>query len=517
VVGGLFGVSMLGMAAMSLGGNQGSKKAEVDAKRREYLRYLSQARRQARKAADQQRAALLWRHPPPSTLWSVPAAGRMWERRPGDNDFGEVRVATGGQKLAITIAPPQTRPIEDLEPLTAIALRRFVHAHSAVPDLPLAIQLRAFSRVVLRGDRADVLGLVRSMLCQLATFHSPDDAVVAVVAAPELAAEWDWVKWLPHAQSTRAADAVGPMRLVSTSLDDLGALLPPDLSDRPRFGADERAATPHILLVIDGGHLPPGNHIVPPDGLHGVTLLDLPSRWDELEDSTRLRANRATGWPVAAWFSRLRPDPLKRLHLDLGSSGKELSGRARTSVPSPTTVQRARVDSAVRTLADDVSSDLSRSWSQAVREASLSRHDDLNDGLDRALGATELGAARIPAWAGLVRVLQWLLLLAALAGAAWLGAMFATRYLTFEMPATPEVGGYPLPLLLLVGGVVLGILFALFCRLLVRATARRRARAADRRLRAAIAEVADELVVKPVQDVLAGYDTARRGIDQALQ
>ena len=95
--------------------------------------------------------------------------------------------------------------------------------------------------------------------------------------------------------------------------------------------------------------------------------------------------------------------------------------------------------------------------------------------------------------------------------------MFATRYLTFEMPATPEVGGYPLPLLLLVGGVVLGILFALFCRLLVRATARRRARAADRRLRAAIAEVADELVVKPVQDVLAGYDTARRGIDQALQ
>ena len=169
------------------------------------------------------------------------------------------------------------------------------------------------------------------------------------------------------------------------------------------------------------------------------------------------------------------------------------------------------------TLADDVSSDLSRSWSQAVREASLSRHDDLNDGLDRALGATELGAARIPVWAGFVRVLQWLLLLAALGGAAWLGAMFATRYLTFEMPATPEIAGYPLPLLVLVGGVVLGILFALFCRLLVRATARRRARAADRRLRAAIAEVADELVVKPVQDVLAGYDTARRGIDQALQ
>jgi GTP-binding protein EngB required for normal cell division len=235
-----------------------------------------------------------------------------------------------------------------------------------------------------------------------------------------------------------------------------------------------------------------------------------------VHDSTRLRANRATGWPVVSWVSRLRPDPLKRLHLDLGSSGKELAGRARTSVPQPTNVQRARVDTAVRALADDVSGDLSRSWAHAVREASLSRHDDLGDRLDRALGETDLGASRIPVWAGLVRALQWLLLLAALGGAGWLGAVFATRYLTYEMPETPDVAGYPLPLVALVGGVVLGILFALFCRALVRATARRRSRAAERRLRSAISDVADELVVTPVRDVLAAYDTTRKGIDQAL-
>jgi hypothetical protein len=168
-------------------------------------------------------------------------------------------------------------------------------------------------------------------------------------------------------------------------------------------------------------------------------------------------------------------------------------------------------------VADDVANDLSRSWAHAVRDASLSRHVDLNDGLDRALGDTDLGASRIPVWAGLVRVLQWLLLLGVLGGAAWLGAVFATRYLTFEMPDTPDLAGYPLPLLVVVGGVVLGIGFALFCRILVKATARRRARNADRRLRAAIAGGADEMVVKPVQEVLAGYATARKGIDQALQ
>ena len=133
--------------------------------------------------------------------------------------------------------------------------------------------------------------------------------------------------------------------------------------------------------------------------------------------------------------------------------------------------------SAVRAVADDVGKDLSRPWAHAVREASLSRHVDLNDRLDRALGDTDLGQARIPVWAGLVRVLQWLLLLAAIGGAGVAGGGVRDPLPHLRDAATPDVAGYPLPLLMLVGGIVLGILFALFCRLLVRVTARRRARA----------------------------------------
>ena len=127
------------------------------------------------------------------------------------------------------------------------------------------------------------------MICSAAAFQSPDDLEIAVLASEQNLAQWDWMKWLPHSLSTEQTDAVGPMRMVSTSLDDLATLLPPDLSERPRFGADERPATPHLLFVVDGGLLPPGNHVVPPDGLHGVTVLDLPSRWDELDDASCLR------------------------------------------------------------------------------------------------------------------------------------------------------------------------------------------------------------------------------------
>ena len=234
-------------------------------------------------------------------------------------------------------------------------------------------------------------------------------------------------------------------------------------------------------------------------------------------DSTRLRANRATGWPVTSWFSRLKPDPLKRLHLDLGAAGKQLTGQSRTSVPQASGVQRARVDTEVRALADQVGDGMAPAWASAVRTASVSRLPDLGDRLDRAVGTTDLGAARIPVWAGLVRVLQYVLIVTALVGAGWLALLALGSYARLPEPPTPEVGAFPLPTLLLLGGVLLGVLLALVCRWLVALTARNRARAADKRLRDAISEVSAELVVAPIEAELASYTEVRDGLSAALR
>ena len=243
----------------------------------------------------------------------------------------------------------------------------------------------------------------------------------------------------------------------------------------------------------------------------------VPTVVDAVERSTRLRAGRATGWPVTSWLSRLRPDPLKRLHLDLGAAGKQLSGRSRTSLPQTGQIERARVDTEVRALADDVSAGLAKPWVDAVRRASMSRLPDLGDRLDGALASTDLGVERIPVWAGAVRLVQWLLITAALLGAAWLGALAVMGYLQVPQPATPRVWELPLPSLLLLGGVVVGVLLGLVCKLLVSLTARRRARAADRRLRAAVVAVSHELVVAPVEAELAAYTTVHNGLAKALR
>jgi GTP-binding protein EngB required for normal cell division len=236
---------------------------------------------------------------------------------------------------------------------------------------------------------------------------------------------------------------------------------------------------------------------------------------DAVRRATAVRARRATGWPVTAWVSRLRPDPLKRLHLDLGRSGRDLVAQARSSLPQADPVQRTRVEAEVRAVADHVSEGMTRPWASAVRRASMSRLPDLEDRIDRAVSGTDLGVTGLPLWCRAVRLLQWVLLLAAVVGAVWLGALAVTGYLRMPEPTTPSWRGFPVPTELLVGGVVLGVLLALASRVLIRVGSAARARKADRRLRAAVREVTQELVVAPMDGELVEYRRALAGLRQA--
>ncbi len=236
---------------------------------------------------------------------------------------------------------------------------------------------------------------------------------------------------------------------------------------------------------------------------------------DAVRRATALRARRATGFPLTAWLSRFRPDPLRRLHLDRGTSGKDLVDAARSSVPTTDQVQQARVETSVRDLCDDVSNGLAPPWSRSVRRASTSRFADLGDRLDRVLTTTDLGVSGTPLWCRGVRALQWVLFLTALAGGLWLGVLAGTAYLQMPTPGTPDYRGFPVPSLMLVLGVAAGISLALLSRALISVGSTSRARRADKRLRAGVAEVAQELVVEPVAGELAAYRTTWEGLRRA--
>jgi len=336
---GLFLFATIGFIIVQIDRQRKQRAQLVTGSRTEYLRYLSGVRKVARDAADRQRKALTWHHPDPASLPALAEErSRIWERSSTDPRFLQVRYGLCAQPLALELVPPESAPIDNVDPAAASALHRLLVVHRVQPDLPASIDVRAFDRVEICGAEEQARALARAVICSAAAFQSPENLVIAVLSSDEHLAHWDWIKWLPHALSQERTDAVGPMRMATSSLDDLAELLPQDLTDRPRFGVDERPRLPHLLLVTDGVDLPPGNHVVPPDGLHGVTILDLPSRWTDLEDATRLRlqldgpADAEGRVPMQAL--RVREEPINAQADQCDPATAEAFARRLTPLPS---------------------------------------------------------------------------------------------------------------------------------------------------------------------------------------
>ncbi|MEJ3746500.1 type VII secretion protein EccCa [Actinomycetes bacterium KLBMP 9797] len=274
---GLFGGAMIVMLVVALITGGGPSRQQMGLARRGYLRHLSQQRLRVLRAAAAQRKALAYLHPDPDSLWSLAVSYRLWERRRDDPDFTVVRIGTGPQEPTTTLVPPDTQPLERLEPLSALALRRFLTTYKTIPDQPIAVPLTGFGRIYLPGHRGRSVAMVRALLIQLATFHAPDDLRIAVCAGERERADWEWLKWLPHALHPEKNDALGSLRLVASAVTAIEAMLDDLLSHRPRFDPESptRASGPHVVVVLDSGTIAGADHLMTGSGVEGVTILDL--------------------------------------------------------------------------------------------------------------------------------------------------------------------------------------------------------------------------------------------------
>jgi GTP-binding protein EngB required for normal cell division len=240
---------------------------------------------------------------------------------------------------------------------------------------------------------------------------------------------------------------------------------------------------------------------------------------EAVEASWRYRSLIATDWPVASWFRRLRPDPLRRLHLTGGPSGGDgrSSNANRTSIRAWQSVPAARVDSALRAVADDSVQQLPRGWQQAIQRAARSHEAELPDRLDQAIGAADLGFDRRPAWWKVVQVIQYVLFAALVVGLVWLGVNVVLHtFLDLPKLPTPMLGRIGLPTLLAVGGFVLGLVVAALCRIAARAQAKAKRALTARTLRQIIAEITRRAIVGPVNAELQRHNRARAGLSKLL-
>jgi hypothetical protein len=377
------------------------------------------------------------------------------------------------------------------------------YADAAVHDRylkPLARHGEVMVAVLNQVDRldpADVPGAVADVRRLLAA-----DGLSDVPVLPTSADTKEGLDRLRDVLTGAVSAHRAALRRVSADLDTIGADLAAVVGGESRGDADGGAQRALVAALGAAAGIPAVGAAVQRAAVH--------------------RAVASTGFPFTRWLRRLRADPLRRLHLDRARTAA-VTGAAqpdaddpgavqRTSLPATGAVERSRVELALRRLADDAAAGLPDPWPETVRDAARSRAVDLTDALDRAVATTDLGLTRRPLWWRAVGGLQALLAVAVVAGALWLAGLYALTVLRLPEPEPPQVGVLPLPMVLVLGGLLAGLLLALLARMLAVLAARRRRARAEARLRESVADVAETLVLAPVRAELAAYSELRGAV-----
>ena len=205
-----------------------------------------------------------------------------------------------------------------------------------------------------------------------------------------------------------------------------------------------------------------------------------------------------TGWPFTRWLRRFRKHPLRKLRPPTSPSAG-----AQTAIP----IDEPRLQRALKSYADRRAGDALPVWARKLRAAAASNRTALVGELGNRITTVASSTAVGPRWWDAVRWLQRALGLIAGAGALWLVGLLILDWLRVPSDRlAPEVGGWPLPTVLLLGGAALGLLLAAAARLFAGLGATRRGRRATRQIIAAVEEVAGWLVVAPVDAELARWD-----------
>ena len=148
------------------------------------------------------------------------------------------------------------------------------------------------------------------------------------------------------------------------------------------------------------------------------------------------------------------------------------------------------------------------------KRQSLSHRTNLPDDIDRAVASTDLGVHHGTGWWKLVTVVQWILMVIVVVGLAWLAVDVLSAYFQFRLPPV-RWHHFPVPTLMVLGGVIAGIVVSLLCQVGVQAGARVAARHASSELRANLTDVAWQSVIDPVNAELARHDEVAKIVAKA--
>ncbi|ADG89261.1 GTPase family protein [Thermobispora bispora] len=224
---------------------------------------------------------------------------------------------------------------------------------------------------------------------------------------------------------------------------------------------------------------------------------------ETMENLYGVRSIEWVGWPYARWAAKLRPDPVSSLRL--GNLREEL----RSLVGSSVGAQPAEVERAVENLTEAVTDGMPDAWRAGVREVARSRSAELPEALSRELSSLTPPLDRVPRWWWLLKVWQYALVAVFVAGLGLIGAILAYGVFEVARPPSPffsDVSLLPWLGLIVVCVLGLGLLSAVASKNFVVLEAGKERERMEREMRRRVADLAQRMVIEPVEQELRRYN-----------
>jgi hypothetical protein len=226
-----------------------------------------------------------------------------------------------------------------------------------------------------------------------------------------------------------------------------------------------------------------------------------------LQSARELKAVDYVGWPVALLADRvLRRDPVRKTRLR--TLWDELRGTSARSIGA----QQAELNNAITVVADEAGHGLPAPWQASIRSAARSRAHDIPAALGTAIAESLPTENSVTPWWRAVAVWQGLLFGGAAVCLAWLLAIIVVggfHAVAHASSLLRDLSLLPWVLLLAAALLLLGWLTASGCTSLVVRQADQEREQVEQKMDAAIATVARQMVLAPVERELSEFGRFR--------
>ncbi len=173
----------------------------------------------------------------------------FWDKRIDQNDFLEVRLGIGNEKLDANINYP-----EEGFTIEENALRKktdeMVEKYKYIQNVPVGYSLYESNITALMGDVNKCYGLINNIILQLITYYSYDDIKIAVFTNNEHEARWRYIKYLNHSFSNDKS-----IRFFSTNIDEakyLNDYFSQEYQNKTNeFNQKKEITKPYYIIITD--------------------------------------------------------------------------------------------------------------------------------------------------------------------------------------------------------------------------------------------------------------------------